>query len=174
MGSRYRTPNKEVLEYIKENYYYQESTGKLFVIDKSEGKYRYKVCTRKHTLGYLIVRVCKVSYASHRVIWFLYYGVWPTKALDHIDHVKHNNKIENLREVTTTENNRNMPLSSKNTSGYPGVYWNKKNKVWQAKIWIGQGWKHLGCFKILQDAVDVRKSAEIVRGYHPNHGKKKI
>lgn len=108
---------------------------------------------------------------AHRVIWLLHYGEWPTDQLDHINGIKADNRIVNLRSVTTVENLRNVALSSRNSSGVMGVHWNTKDRVWHATIKYNKKFIHLGSFAQFDDAVDARKRAERAYGFHPNHGR---
>ena len=62
------------------------------------------------------------KYTAHRVIWAMHYGEWPDQ-VDHINHDKADNRIENLRTVTHSENARNRKLNKNNTSGHAGVTW---------------------------------------------------
>jgi len=78
--------------------------------------------------------------------------------VDHIDNDKANNNVNNLRWATITENNRNIGLSSNNTSGVKGVCWDKKNKKWRAGISIDGKKKNLGSFNTLEEAKQARQN----------------
>ncbi len=91
-------------------------------------------------------------------------------AVDHIDRIRTNNHMSNLRWVTHQENNRNRTKQSNNTSGFTGVIWNKGAKKWSARIKINGKLIHLGHFAKKEDAIKVRKSANIEYGFSPNHG----
>lgn len=81
-----------------------------------------------------------------------------------IDHEFHNtkdNRKEFLRIVTRSENCMNRSLHSNNTSGVTGVYWNKVNENWRAQITINNNQIQLGSFDDFNEAVEVRKQAEI-------------
>lgn len=88
----------------------------------------------------------------HRVIWALKTGKWPVNQIDHIDGNPFNNRFENLREATSQENNRNKKSNKDSVSKYKGVYWHKFGKTWAAAAKIGGKQKHLGSFKLEQDA----------------------
>jgi len=120
--------------------------------------------------AYRQVSVGKRSHYSHRVCYLLYYGHWPNGQLDHIDHDGLNNKIDNLRVVTQSENLKNAPMRIDNTSGHVGVTWHKGRKKWQAGIIVNRSYHFLGRFDDIDLAVSVRKQAEIEFGYHKNHG----
>ena len=83
--------------------------------------------------GYIEVRFSKRSYKAHRIIYALVHG----DVLYDIDHVNGDcvdNRIENLRVATATENNCNQRLRSDNLSGIKGVYWNPEKNRWIAQI----------------------------------------
>jgi hypothetical protein len=98
-------------------------------------------------------------------------GKFPKLDIDHIDGNGINNKWNNLREVTRSQNCRNIKLASNNTSGFIGVRWNEENKKWRALIGIDRKSKHLGYFDNLEEAIMARKNAERMFGFHPNHGR---
>lgn len=123
------------------------------------------------TDDYVVIRFDKKRYQAHRLVWLYLYGAFPITDIDHIDHDRSNNKLLNLRTATKQVNNKNASKRVDNNSGYTGVCWNKKDKRWAAYIRAGKVFTYLGNFKVLEDAVRVRKQAEIDYGYHSNHGK---
>ena len=121
--------------------------------------------------GYLTIRIFKKNYYQHRLAWFYVHGRWPKDEIDHINHDKTDNRLLNLREVTRAENCMNAPLRPNNTSGYCGVIWDKQKGMWAARIKMDGKEKHLGYFQNKEDAAAARKEAEVVVGFHENHGK---
>lgn len=133
-----------------------------------------KIAGGKHfKSNYLHIQIMGRKYKAHRVAWFLYYGCWP-RELDHIDHDRSNNKLKNLREVTSTENSKNRSRRSNNTSEKVGVSFYKPNGRWCAKIQDSGIQKHLGYFETKEEAIVTRESAEKRLGYHKNHGAESI
>ena len=120
--------------------------------------------------GYIVIRVGNFDHGAHRLAWLYMTGEWPEQ-IDHISHVKSDNKWCNLRKVSHAENQRNAPLRRDNVSGSAGVYWNKKDKKWRASIGDNGKKIYLGNFDKKEDAETTRKAAEIKYGYHENHGK---
>lgn len=88
----------------------------------------------------------------------------------HINHNPVDNRLGNLRLVTSAENNRNVPLRKANTSSVCGVNWHKLRCKWRAYIRTSGKHLHLGMFDNFEDAVSARKAAEVKYGFHPNHG----
>ena len=121
--------------------------------------------------GYRRIQIGNIAYAEHHLVWLYHYGIIPIQ-IDHINRVKHDNRVENLRLATTTENCRNQSLSRNNTSGQSGVTLCKTTKRWRARINIDGGIrKHIGWFGKYIDAVTARKEAEVIHGYSITHGK---
>jgi len=111
------------------------------------------------------------QYLAHRLIWLYVYGKFPDDQIDHINGDPSDNRIENLRDVTNQENNKNRSKNCNNTSGHIGVCWDKDAEKWRARIDVNGGTKHLGYFNVLEDAVAARQAASVKYGYHKNHGR---
>ena len=110
-------------------------------------------------------------YFTHRLAFLYMTGSIP-KEVDHINHVKPDNRWKNLRAANRIINGRNRSMHCDNTSGVTGVYWHKKKGKWQAGIRVNDKRIYLGVFKHLEDATAARKTAEARYGFHPNHGVK--
>lgn len=87
--------------------------------------------------GYIRIVIDGKSYAGHRLAWFYAYGVWPLNEIHHLNHIKTDNRIENLKDVTHLENviHRNI---SPGKSGLIGVF-QKLNGKWAFRIVITRG-----------------------------------
>lgn len=168
---------------------YEPETGKLFWLPRTadmfadgntsaeancslwNGNFAGKEAFTANNRGYRCGRVNYTRYQAHRVCWLLHYGEWPTRQIDHINGVRDDNRIENLREVTAAENAKNLSVPSSNTSGAIGVSWRKANGKWKAQIKVKRRDIHLGYFDQFEQAVAARRAAEIAYGFHANHGK---
>lgn len=128
---------------------------------------------RLNDKGYLRIFFNGKDYFAHRVAWFLYYGVWPVNQIDHINQIKTDNRIDNLREVSNEENCKNQTLRKTNKSGRIGVYFDNQHKKWRASIRFNNKTVHLGLSKNIEEIINLRKDAEIKYGYHKNHGRVK-
>jgi hypothetical protein len=84
--------------------------------------------------GYLQIAIDRRFYLTHRLVWFYVYGYWPNKQVDHVNRVKTDNRIENLRDATPSENQWNTGKQNNNTSGYTGAFWDKRRNKWRAKL----------------------------------------
>lgn len=124
------------------------------------------------TTGYLCGNIFAKRYQAHRVLWALEHGEWPEADIDHINGIRHDNRMENLRAASRSENMRNVRLRDQNTSGVTGVYWGADRNKWRAEIQHGGRGIKLGSFDTLEEAATARYLANIKFGYHPNHGKR--
>ena len=120
--------------------------------------------------GYRSVQIDKKLQSAHRVIWAIVKGAWPEGNIDHINHDRQDNRIENLRIACHKENARNMSPPRIGKELPMGVQ-RRKNGTFQAIIRHNGKAKHIGTFKDLDAAVDAWEVAKIELGFHPNHGK---
>lgn len=120
--------------------------------------------------GYRLVGFGKERHPAHRIIWVMHFGEIPEfMEIDHINHDRSDNRLENLRLVSRSDNSKNRSSSSNNTSGATGVYLTKHGK-WHAQIKVDNKKIHLGLFTDLDKAAKARKDAEFLHGFHQNHG----
>lgn len=97
--------------------------------------------------GYIAIKVDSKLYKAHRLAWLYITGNWPENYIDHINGVKNDNRIGNLRDVTSSENNQNQRKScANNKSGLLGVSWYKAMNKWNAQIELDGKRTHLGYF----------------------------
>lgn len=96
--------------------------------------------------GYRVISIGAKKLFAHRLAWLYVYGKLPTKGLDHINGDKQDNRIQNLREATVSQNMRNKGLDPKNTSGYKGVTWNKRRRCYTVQAGGGGKRVYLGFF----------------------------
>ena len=120
--------------------------------------------------GYIEIRVNKKRYLAHRLAWFYVHGEWPEQ-IDHINHIRDDNRLFNLRDATNLENGKNQSKKITNTSGVTGVYWAKRNKKWIASVSINNKTKYLGSHIDKFEVICMRMSANNKYGFHKNHGK---
>lgn len=102
--------------------------------------------------GYLRGSVFKRNYRAHRVAWAVAHGRWPAADVDHINGVRADNRLLNLREATRAENLRNSGSRAGSSSQYVGVWWCKKYGTWRVGITVGRVSKHIGYFASEVDA----------------------
>lgn len=110
--------------------------------------------------GYLQIRLQRRLHQAHRLAWLYIHGSWPTDQIDHINRNRSDNRIANLRDVSSRQNLQNAGKRSNNTSGCPGVSWYKQNSKWVAQITHNYKHTHLGYFTDIEEAIAARKAAE--------------
>lgn len=169
-------PSQEVLLAL---FRYEPETGRLFWRERPNcnvfnAKFAHKEAfTSDCGQGYRQGRIYGCLYYAHRVILKMTYG--PIEGhVDHINGIRSDNRLVNLRSVSRSENQRNLSLPSTNTSGVIGVTWRAEKGKWRAQIKVGGKNYHLGYAETVESAVVLRKAAEKKFGFHPNHGKPSI
>ena len=153
---------------LKEKLHYNPETGIFtWLLHRSKrGETAGSITNKK----YAVVGIGLKQYAAHRLAWLYMYGVWPKDQIDHINHVRDDNRISNLREASHKENGKNQSIKKSNNSGVTGVYWAKIHKKWYAQIRVNGKNKHLGCFDAKEDAILCREKANTLYGFHERHG----
>lgn len=156
----------------RKNVLTQERVRELFDYDPDTGIFTRKIkirggflpgigITRVGCGGYVTVSVDKKAYYLHRLVWLWWYGSHPTGHVDHINRVRSDNRIHNLREASHRHNLINSQLYSNNASGVKGVGWYKRKGKWVARINGSTGKSSLlGYFSDFTEAVAHRYAAE--------------
>jgi hypothetical protein len=159
------------LSYLKSILHYDEINGfvKWIVNLTKKQKIGFEVGYME-VQGYRCVRIGGTLYRVHRLAWFYTYGEWPDN-IDHINGIRDDNRIINLRSVTDKENQKNQKIRDDNTSGFVGVSWCKERNKWASYINHNQKRIPLGRFSDKADAIKARMRANKKYGYHENHGK---
>ena len=164
--SKYITQEK-----LLKKYKYDPSTG-FFTRRTQEKSSKFKVgtiagCT---TSGYVTIFINKIEHKAHRLAFLYMTGELPEE-VDHINHITTDNRWSNLRSVTRQENMKNKRKYKNNNTGVTGVQWDKTSNRWRARIRFHKKEVHLGMFVEFSEAVNARKNAEVLYGFHENHGK---
>ena len=108
------------------------------------------------------------KYYAHRLAWLYVHGEFPKNGMDHINGLRNDNRIINLRAVSDKENSRNLSLRKDNVSGHIGVSWDTEKNKWKVTI-TGV---HYGRFKSKSAAIAKAKEVYKELGYHENHGRR--
>lgn len=155
-----------------ELFYYKD--GKLFnkVTRGARAKKDEEAGNICKAYGYRVLQINGKNLRAHRIIWEMHNGKIPKGIeIDHINHDRLDNRLENLRLVTPSENRHNQTMRTDNTSGLTGVSWYKRRGKWLARLRVNGKGRHLGYFDDLEFAGLVITEAREKYGYHPNHGK---
>ena len=109
--------------------------------------------------GRIAIRLNCVGHLASRLAWLYVTGSWPTSEVDHRDCIKSNDRWDNLRLATTSQNGANTHKRRNNTSGYKGVTWARRQKKWQAQIAVRGKHLYLGQFDSAKAAADAYATA---------------
>lgn len=138
--------DEEVIKYIRENFVYNPDG----TFDRKDRR------NSKGSLdkdGYLIIKIKKKQYKAHRLVYAFFNGKFPEQEIDHINRIRTDNRIDNLRAVTRTENVRNSYVPPNKETGVVGVHIsNNTNKKYTIRLN-----KKTYRFYTLEEAVMARK-----------------
>lgn len=152
-GRRFGETSSDVM-LTAANFRYEPTSGLVF----RNGSESMKPIRKKARVGTHIVR-------AHVLVWLLCNGAVPSGfEIDHIDRNDSNNRIENLRLATASENQRNRGAQRNNTTGLKGVSFDRQTKRYSAKIAVNGRRVWLGRFHSKQDAARAYQAA--ARLYH--------
>ena len=171
-------------EYLKSRLSYDPDTGDFtwkprtiegFKTERAlrawNGRFAGKYAGGVNTQGYRVISISGKTCLAHRLAFLYQLGELPIDSTDHINGIKLDNRWDNLRSVTHSENMRNAKCAKNNTSGFTGVSWDKDKDKWAAHINVNGKKMNLGFFASIEDAAMARKLAGVKHGYHPNHGR---
>ncbi len=151
---------------LKELFHYNPCTG-IFIRKVNMGGNTTvgELVGTKTVQGYLVCQIKGDHYPMHRLAWLYVNGYLPENDIDHINRIKTDNRIINLRHVSRQCNVRNKSIGKNNKSGIIGVHWYSRDGKWQAEMKVGSGKASLGRFDCLEDAANARWKAEKKHGY---------
>ena len=119
--------------------------------------------------GYVLIVINGKQRMAHRLVWIMH-GNDPVLMLDHIDGNQLNNRIENLRPITVSQNQRNTKLRKDSTSGIKGVSWISTRNRWSGQVWHKGKLHRAGDFKDKDEcAAAVRVLRESLHGEFARH-----
>lgn len=122
-------------EQVRELFNYDHETGVLYWKKYHRGVRKSLVAGNKTKFGYLATSINQIRYKNHRLIWLFVYGEWPKHEIDHINHIRDDNRIENLRDVPRYVNGQNQCVAhSDNACGVIGVSWQEKRQSYRVGI----------------------------------------
>jgi len=158
-------------KYLKELLHYNQKTGRFTWAKDRRGVSKGVIAGSFNSYGYKQIVIYGKNYLAHRLAWLYEYGEWPKGQIDHINEIKYDNKISNLRTANNSQNMRNRGAQKNNKSGYKGVSWSNWHGKWRARINIDEKdykdlglktpYKSLGFFEFKEDAYEAYKQAAI-------------
>lgn len=124
--------NKLTQERLKELLEYRPETGEFTWRVPKARRSPGDPAGTPHNAGYVILKLDGIKYLRHRCAWLYIHGEWPPEQLDHVNGVRDDDRISNLRACTAGENQQNKRPSGR--SGLLGVCWCRKSSRWKAQI----------------------------------------
>ncbi|SAZ49345.1 AP2 domain [Enterobacter kobei] len=150
---------------------YNAETGVLTAKVNFSGRQAGSVIGSQTWQGYYAFSLFGKKCFAHRLAWLLHYGEWPSQPIDHINGIKTDNSIRNLRLCSLSQNQFNKPTQKNNTTGVKGVYWNKRDKRYVASVQFNGKKYSAGHHKDIESAKEeVMKLREKLAGEFTNHG----
>ena len=166
---------RELLDYDPDTgvMIWRKRAPELFGSEKAQktwnSRFEGKAIGARHTHGYLKACVNYEQHYVHRLAFAHYHGRWPENEIDHINGIRTDNRIGNLREVTRVENLQNQKLGSLRSrpDGLLGAHWSKDRNKWVAHIMVEKKSYHLGVFddKREAQAAYLRAKLKLHSGY---------
>jgi len=172
MANKMNKENQLTLEKLKQVLDYDPASG-IFTwkIQRSSSANVGDIAGSINHAGYRRIIIGGIRYRAHRLAFFYVNGRWPIYEIDHINNIKDDNRISNLREASRCENALNRPLNIQNTSGVKGVHFYRRYGKYSAQIRVNKKQIHLGFFADINAATSViRAYREKVHGEFANHG----
>jgi hypothetical protein len=138
---------------LRELFHYDQDTGLFTRRAIRRANFNAGAAGTVERNGYVRIEIDGKPYRAHRLAWLYVHGVWPTNTIDHINAVRADNRIGNLRDVVHRVNNENARSPRRhNKSGYLGVIWNRQRACWQATIGASFKKQVIGFFDMPEDA----------------------
>lgn len=139
---------------------YDPATGNLIRKTRTANSVQIgDIAGGKNQDGYIQIAVDSKPYMAHRLVW-IWHGKELPQFIDHINRDKADNRIENLRPATRSENMHNKDTSKRSTSGYRGVMWYAPTKEWEARIMVDGQSYNLGRYKTAKEASEAYEQAK--------------
>jgi hypothetical protein len=151
-------------ERIKEMFTYHED-GTLSY-NKNGKKVVY---TLKSDSGYAFVSIDRKPRRLHRIIFLYHHGYFP-ECVDHINGIRHDNRIENLRAASKEQNCLNRARSKNNSSGFKNVSWSKPMNKWMVQMTVNKKYQNIGYYEDVEFADLVAQEARnLYHGAYARH-----
>lgn len=155
----------------------QDELKKVLNYDPETGIFTWKAGGRRHKggsiagridRGYVVIDLNYKAHRAHRLAWLYVHGKWPDEVIDHINGVRNDNRIANLRDVTNAVNCQGFrSISPRNKTGYTGVSWNERLQGFTAARMVNGKSKFLGVFNTAEEAANAYAKADQLPSANP-------
>lgn len=166
-----KTSNFDFLfEYLR----YNETKGEFTWIKRpNKNIHLHTRAGTKNSAGYRVISLFGKRYLEHRLAWFFVHGEMPKHEIDHINQIRDDNRISNLRQVTRSENQRNKTRKDSRVDEV-GIWWCRRRKRYIAEISLNGKKVYQKSFTDIDEAISARKAKALELGFHDNHGKTQV
>ena len=154
LNKMYKRKFKEKItcDELKKRFFYDPATG-IFTRLGGKSKYANRNSGIRMKSGYIGISADHINYAAHRLAFLYMTGEWPKNYVDHKDMDRANNKWENLRDCTQSQNLRNTGVKKNNKLGVKGI--SKNRQGYAVRI-------NIGTYKTIEEAIEVYNKAIII------------
>ena len=146
----------------------QQRLLEVLIFDRETGVFTWKISPKNHIKagqiagkiekGYVRIKIDGKLYRGHRLAWLYVYGKFPKDQIDHINGIRNDNRIENLRECNGSQNQQNRVIKNNNMCKATGVDFRKG--LFRARISVNKKTITLGLFKDVEKAKEAYLNAK--------------
>ena len=135
-----------------ENLRFDFENGRIFRLMKTYNTYR--LIGYKEKDGYIRISINNKHLYLHRFLYEQYHNIKLTKEeqIDHINNIRDDNRICNLRIATASQNQQNRNAPKNNKSGLKSIYWDKRKNKYKSCCKFNNKNIHIGYFDNIEDA----------------------
>lgn len=130
-------------EYLRSLFTYEPDTGMVRWKVKRGNKHPGDIAGSERPSGYIQIGIDDKLYRAHLIAWKIVTGEEPPHFLDHENTIKKDNRWVNLRSATKSQNQANIGLTARNSTGAKCVFWYKAYQKWAVQCWK-DGKAHFG------------------------------
>ena len=159
------------IEKLSKHLSYNPETGLFTWLIGRQGIRAGKQAGKTRFDGYIDIKFESIPYLAHRLAWLLHHKEDPSdKYIDHVNLIRNDNRIDNLRIASAHQNSQNKISPIKCSSGVKGVHWNKNMKKWNVKIMHNGVNNYFGAFSTVEEATQIAIAARNkLHGEFANH-----
>lgn len=151
---------------LKELFSYDPDTGDFIRLKAFHKAYIGTVAGGLNACGYRRINIGQKYYTCHRLAFLYMTGKWPLYQVDHINHIRYDNRWANLRDVPQCENCKNTKIMKNNVTGFNEVHFISASKMFGVSIRVNGKLIYLGAFKNRDNAIEVRKKTNTRYRFH--------
>lgn len=164
--------DEKFIEFVRTVISYEKDTGIFRWIDSRNNRVQIGSIAGYIHNGYTTIEINGFPIKAHRLAYAMVNGSLDVGVeIDHINGVKSDNRISNLRIASISQNECNKAIQKNNTTGFKGVYFRSESPNWRAIITINKHRHHIGYFEtkeLAAEAIEIKRKE--LHGEFCNHG----